>query len=160
VKPTFVQSRPSHVRMSEAGLIPDLEAFYGLDKSARRSWLAEQIPESGADSVATVLAVHRVVLAHWTHEAGSTFPSAHAVNAFIAATLFLAAAIAAPTGRRRALAVLLLTWAIAVSMSRVLLLVHRPLDVGVGAVFGAAVGGLLTLVWWRCTQSRSVRSRS
>jgi phosphatidylglycerophosphatase B len=153
VKPAIAAPRPSHVLMADAGLIPDLDAFYALDKNARRELLVSR--RSGGARDAATLAVHPVILDHWVHEAGSTFPSAHALNAFLAAVLFLGAAVVLATPRRLGLAVVLLAWALGVSVSRVLLRVHRPVDVVVGAVIGAFVGLVLVLVWWHVTRDKS-----
>ncbi len=153
VKPAVRKPRPSHLRLAEAGAISDLDSFYRLDTRSRRDFLRSRLP-AGSPAAAR-LGVHPSVLEHWIHEVGSTFPSGHALNAFIAAELTLGAALANPTRRRKWLAGALLIWAVAVSLSRVLLLMHRPIDVVAGALAGSACGAVLALFWWRWTQPKT-----
>lgn len=152
VKHAFERPRPSHLRMVEAGIIPDPEAFHRLDKTARRGFLESRLAGSEAREAAKELAIHPKVLHHWIHETGYSFPSGHAFNAFIVAVLFLGAALANPTRGHRWLAGVMLVWAIAVSLSRVLLDVHRPVDVSVAALTGVLCGVLVLGLWWRWTQ--------
>jgi membrane-associated phospholipid phosphatase len=156
VKRAFEMPRPSHTRLADAGVIPDLEAFYRLDKSARRELLELRLPD--AAGAAAAFGLHPVVLAHWKHETSSSFPSGHSLNAFIAAMLFVGGAVANATPRRRWLAAWMLIWAVAVAVSRVALLVHRPLDIVVGGLLGALTGMVLLLVWWRATASSRPRA--
>lgn len=152
VKPAFATPRPSHQRLSEVGIIPDLDAFYRLDTDGRQEFLISRSSGDNASEAVALLNIHAVVLDHWIHETGYTFPSGHAFNVFIMAVLFLGGALANPTPRRRWLAGLIMSWAIAVALSRVLLLVHRPLDVSAGALAGAVVGAVLLIPWWLSTQ--------
>lgn len=152
VKPAFAEPRPSHRQLTEAGVIADLDAFFRLDSDERRRYLASR---TARDEASKSLHIHPVILEHWIHQTGYTFPSGHAVNAFIIAVLFLGAALANPTRRRRWLAGCIMGWAVAVALSRVLLEVHRPLDVTAGALTGAVVGALLLIPWWRWTRDRS-----
>ncbi len=154
VKPAVAIPRPSHVRLRDAGVIDDLDAFYALNKSARREVLTQRVAATGREAVAGELGIDPVLLEHWLHEAGSTFPSAHAFNAFAAATFFLAGSLVSATASRRIVSAGLVTWAAAVSVSRVALLVHRPDDVLFGAAAGALVGMLAVFVWIAATGRR------
>jgi phosphatidylglycerophosphatase B len=149
LKPAIAIPRPSQVRMHEAGIIPDLESFERLDVSARREFLEARLSGEAGREAAAVLRVRPIILRHWVAEAGSTFPSGHAFNAFIAAMLFVGGACADATRRRRWLAGWWLVWSVAVALSRCLLLVHRPIDVTAGALAGTVVGLLTLLLWWR-----------
>ena len=140
VKPAFATPRPSHQHMSEAGIIPDLDSFYRLDTDGRREFLMSRSAGNNAAETMASLKIHPAVLGHWIHETGYTFPSGHAFNAFIVAVLFLGGALAKPTRRRWWLAGLIGSWAIAVALSRVLLLVHRPLDVSAGGSVAVGTG--------------------
>jgi len=147
LKPAVAAPRPSHLRLVAAGIIPDVDAFYRLDARERQHWLHARLSEPTTAEAIAGLDLHPVVLGHWAHEIGFTFPSTHALNAFVAAVLLLGGALALPTTRRRRVAGMMLVWAIAVSLSRVLLLVHRPLDVTAGAAAGAVLGAVLLLPW-------------
>lgn len=149
VKPAFDIPRPSHLRMVEAGIIPDLGAFDRLDTTARQDFLRSRLAGEAGAQAAGQLAIHPRVLAHWIRETGHTFPSGHTFNAFVVAVLFLGVALANPTPRRRWLAGSTFVWAVAVSQSRVFLHVHRPVDVLVAALVGTACGALVLAVWWR-----------
>jgi len=149
VKPAFAIPRPSQLRLHALGVIPDLQAFERLDTHARRDFLEAALTGDSGRAVEETLHLRPVVLRHWIAEVGSTFPSGHALNAFIAATLFVGGACAAATRRRRWLAGVWLAWSIAVALSRCLLVVHRPIDVTVGALAGVCVGLLGLVPWWR-----------
>jgi phosphatidylglycerophosphatase B len=152
LKRIVAEPRPSHRMLMQAGFIPDPSVFDRLDEDARQDSLESRLGGAALPGAAARLAVHPVVLVHWIHETGYTFPSGHALNAFMAAVFFLGGAFANPTPRRRGLAGAMLGWAVAVALTRVLLLVHRPVDVTVGALLGAALGGVLVVAWWRWTQ--------
>jgi len=158
VKPTFAAARPSHHRLAAAGIIPNVEAFYRLDRHERQHELQARLSNPTTAGAVAGLGLHPIVLRHWAHETGFSFPSSHALNAFVTAVLFLGGALAVPTPRRRRLAAIMLVWAIAVSLSRVSLLVHRPLDVAAGAAAGAVVGAVLLLPWRRWTREGDQKS--
>jgi phosphatidylglycerophosphatase B len=151
LKPRVAALRPSHLRLAEAGVIPDRDAFERLHPRHRRAYLQARI-----DTIAAAFDLHPVVLRHWVHESSFSFPSSHAVNAFAAATLCAGAILAQPSRRRR-LAHGMLAWAVAVAWSRVLLQVHRPVDVIAGAAAGALLGALLLLAWKKwCGAQKSI----
>ena len=150
LKPQVKAHRPSHTTLAAAGVIPNLAEFYRLDKESRQQFLTSQLDDATATKVAAALGIPPLVLQVWIQESAASFPSGHALNAFLAATLFVGAAVGRPTRRRRLLAGTMLVWALGVSWSRVLLLVHRPPDVSFGALLGVGCGVLLVLVWQRC----------
>jgi len=152
LKRLVAEPRPSLLRMMEAGFIPDPSAFDRLDEDGRREFLTSRLGGEAMPEAAAALSVSPVVLQHWIHQTGYTFPSGHALNAFLVAVLFLGGALANPTPRRRGLAGALLGWAVAIALTRVLLLVHRPVDVTAGALLGAVLGGVFVVAWWRWTQ--------
>lgn len=132
--------RPSHQALAAAGYIPDLEAFYAMTPAARHILLAPLQDAERAAEAARRLQIQPRVLAQWVHEVSSTFPSGHAWNAFLAASLFVLVTAARGTRVARAVCVVLLAWATAVAYSRILLGVHRPMDVIVGAALGIVLG--------------------
>jgi len=158
LKPAVAAPRPSHRRLAAAGIIPNLDAFYRLDHREREPWLRGRLSEAANATAIASLELHPVVLRHWAHETGYSFPSSHAMNAFAAATLLLDGALVNATPRRRRVAGIMLGWAIGVCLSRVLLLVHRPLDVAAGAAAGAGLGALLLLPWWKWSLGRDQKS--
>lgn len=153
LKPLLAIPRPNIVELTSDGAlgadIPDAEAIYALgDKEVRRTVLAARLP-----AVVTP-ALSDSVRAHWVHETGYSFPSGHTLAAATLATVLagLASMWLAGVSRRVALT-MGPVWAIGVAYSRVLLGVHRPVDVIAGAVIGIACGALvLTIV--RTTISR------
>jgi undecaprenyl-diphosphatase len=80
------------------------------------------------------------------------FVSSHASN-HAAIAFFLMGALGA---QRRYLAVLMVFWVVLIGYGRVYLGVHYPLDVIVGAIYGAAVGFSAALLFiWSCSRPRS-----
>jgi phosphatidylglycerophosphatase B len=149
LKPLVQRPRPSHLALAKAGYIADLTAFYDMPRSERQALLAPLAEKTAAQAAATRLQIDRRVLEQWVHETASTFPSGHALNAFLAASLFWFAATTA-TATRRVVGLALLVWAAAVSLSRVVLGVHRPEDVIAGAALGISIavlcqGGIMLL---------------
>lgn len=119
------------------------EEFYAFgDKQARRDLLSRQI---GTEEASVVLTPS--IRAHWIHEAGYSFPSGHSFSAMFFATFFLMLGAVLLTSRRLYWLYLLLPWAVAVCVSRVILGVHSPLDIITGALQGGAFG---LLAWFIC----------
>lgn len=70
------------------------------------------------------------------HPGGYSWPSCHAANTFALATLLSCVM------RSRAFTVMIFSWAIVVSISRLYCGVHYPTDILCGAAFGSAFGYL------------------
>jgi len=149
VKPTWNVPRPAHRALADAGYIADLQSFYGLAPADRHRALAPLEDPAVARQAAQRLHIDPRILAQWVHEVSSTFPSGHAWNAFLALSFFILVTARRPTRRATLLSVVVVAWACGVAWSRVLLSVHRPVDVIAGAtlgiVCGLAVGPLLRL---------------
>ena len=140
VKPLIAVPRPNIVELADAGSLgpefPDANTFYETgDKEVRRTILAGILPTLDAPALSDS------VRDHWGHETGYSFPSGHSIAASTLATVIVGFALAWLTGwtQRIALAVVPL-WAVAVVYSRVLLEVHRPLDVVAGTIVGVGCG--------------------
>jgi len=71
---------------------------------------------------------------HWKHESRFSLPSGHAAFTFFIATFF---SLLLYKKGHKFLIIGLFTWAVFVSYSRLLIGVHWPLDVLIGAVMGA-----------------------
>jgi phosphatidylglycerophosphatase B len=115
------------------------EQFYAsLDREQRRSHLEQILTNPGFDGVE--LSVH--VRAHWIHEVGYSLPSGHAYSAMFFASYFLAMGLMLAVDWRRWVILLLPGWAVSVAWSRVLLRVHRPIDVVWGGLLGVVLGAM------------------
>ena len=152
IKPSFHVPRPNIVALAEAGAlgpeVPDGAAFYELgDKQERRDYLALRLAELDEPALAPE------VRAHWTHEAGFSFPSGHSGASMTFATMMLALGLAWLKGWRQHVTTALPIWAVLVVWSRPLLRVHSPVDVSVGTLAGFAWGLLaFVLVRWIVTE--------
>lgn len=144
LKPSLALPRPNIVALADSGaLLPDItdaESFYAVgDKEDRRAVLSAVLPGLATPSLA------QPVRDHWVHETGYSFPSGHSIDGALLATVVVGLALSQSPGWKRRVALILApTWAICVAYSRVLLDVHRPLDVIAGSIVGAA-SGLLVL---------------
>lgn len=140
IKPNFAVARPNMIALTEAGAlepeIDDPAEFYALgDKSARRDYLEEKLEELDEPALAPL------VRDHWAYETGYSFPSGHSTAAITFATLMAALALTWMSGwRLTVLRVAVPIWALCVVYSRVLLTVHSPVDVTVGALAGIGWG--------------------
>ncbi len=141
VKPVFAEPRPNIEALAASGLLgatfPDGESFYETTggKGERRQLLAGLLP--GPEQLGTTERVRD----HWIHETGYSFPSGHSTSATAMATIAAVLGAAALGGWRRVIALYCVpVWALLVGYSRVLLEVHRPIDVLAGAVLGITVG--------------------
>ena len=140
LKPLLHQPRPSHLYLlqparQDTTLIPQ---FYRNTVEQRRAYLLHFI-QSHPDKVK---AISPAVLNHWVMEAGYSFPSGHAQNAFLLATILVFWLVRALPPHKYYWLAVPLTWAVLVSLSRVALGVHAETDVAAGA----AAGLLLTFV--------------
>ena len=140
IKPLFGVPRPNIANLAETGALgpdyPDGEAFYAAgDKQERREILAVLL-----DSVETP-PLSDLVSEHWAHETGFSFPSGHATAAMAFATAIAAVGFAWLAGWRWVVTTIVLPiWALLIAYSRVLLDVHRPVDVVAGSIVGFFFG--------------------
>jgi phosphatidylglycerophosphatase B len=144
VKPAFAIPRPNIIALARSqadspALGMSVDAFYALPDKALRSEHLRQVlaPESG---------LHERVRSHWIEESGYSFPSGHAIASMMFATYFLGMGLSLVSGRRLWVFYALAPWAVAVCFSRVLLGVHTPTDVCVGAAKGIVAGTLAFLL--------------
>jgi phosphatidylglycerophosphatase B len=146
LKPALAVARPNIERLADSGSLgadnPDADAFYALgDKGDRREALAALLPSIDTPSLSNA------VRSHWAHETGYSFPSGHSIAAATLATFVIGVGYSWLTGWRRRLALTIgPIWAIGVAYSRVLLGVHRPIDVIAGALIGVACGLLILTI--------------
>ncbi len=144
IKPWFSVPRPNIVALAKAGTLRmQAPEFYALgDKPARTAYLEKVL----AAPDAALPPMDARVRQHWGHMTGYSFPSGHSFSSMLATTFFLAMGLTMLPRRRLLPFLLLLPWAVAVCYSRVILRVHAPLDICVGALQGIAVGLLAYLI--------------
>ena len=152
VKPAIGTPRPNIQWLADQQLLAGHSAasFYAIgDRHARSAHLRAAF--NGA-----ALPVAPRILKHWSRATGWSFPSGHATSAF-ATLAFTAGLILLGASRRfRLLALPIAIWAAAICHSRVILRVHSPLDVTVGALQGALLGLLALLIFWSQVRPRLV----
>ena len=116
------------------------ERFYNLPtKKERRQYLEDYLNGKTPDyNTFNEKPLHPDVLNHWAHETGFSFPSGHSVNAFLMATLMAYILLFTYHDfRRRSFFMLPFLWATLVALSRVILGVHSPTDITIGALMGS-----------------------
>ncbi|MCU4162975.1 phosphatase PAP2 family protein [Carboxylicivirga caseinilyticus] len=124
----------------------DSEEFYNLPtKADRQKYLKEFLNEKGPDFITfDDKPIHPKVLQHWLNETGFSFPSGHSVNAFLMATLMSYLLLFTYEDfRRRTFFILPFLWATLVALSRVILGVHSPTDIALGALIGSLIAYLI-----------------
>lgn len=144
IKPWFHIARPNIVALAETGTLrmpPD--DFYALgDKAKRTAYLETVLAAADYSGPRLDASVRR----HWGHMTGYSFPSGHSFSSMLAATFFLAMGITFLPRQRLLPFYVMVPWALAVCYSRVILRVHSPLDICVGALQGIAVGIVAYLI--------------
>jgi phosphatidylglycerophosphatase B len=76
------------------------------------------------------------VLDHWVEESGFSFPSGHSFNAYLLGTILAFGIYGEKERKWRFLALIPLSWAFLVALSRVALGAHTATDVSAGAGIG------------------------
>lgn len=147
LKPAVASPRPNIVALAESGALgsdfPDAATFYAVGgKDDRRAVLEARLP--GLDEPALSASVRD----RWILETGWSFPSGHSEASAMLATVIGVLATTAG-GWRRWLRYGFAVWAGAVALSRVLLEVHRPIDVVAGAALGCVWAWLVLVIHHR-----------
>ncbi|QSX34051.1 phosphatase PAP2 family protein [Shewanella avicenniae] len=132
LKQLFAEPRPYVEYLAQHGLL-NLSQFYQADSSERSVLLAalsrDQLP----------IPISANVWSQWQFETSYSFPSGHTL---FSCTLALSSSVALLKRKRILLPMLLLCWAWWVSLSRILLGMHWPIDV----LASALLAGVITLV--------------
>jgi phosphatidylglycerophosphatase B len=141
IKPTFAVPRPNIVALTEAralgASIREPEDFYARgDKEVRSELLRARLARVEEPALSPT------VREHWISETGYSFPSGHSTAAMTFASLLVALAFWwGQNGWRLILAnTVVPIWAVCVVYSRILLGVHRGVDVTTGTLIGFAWG--------------------
>lgn len=132
-KDLFHESRPSQLYFIEKGVIQNGgKEFFAMPMEEKSIYLKKQVEENKI----LLKDVYPPILDRWIYETGYSFPSGHAQTAFFLGTILAFSFY--KIYPRKYYFVIPLIWAILLSLSRVLIGVHFPLDV--------TVGGLISLV--------------
>jgi len=151
LKPAFAVPRPNIELLEETGILElSAKEFYSsLSKDERRIHLAQTLSEQTTESVG----LHETVRDHWIHEAGYAFPSGHTFSAALLAAYFLSLGAVSGVRRQKWAWGLLSLYAVCIGWTRVLLGVHRPIDVLAGGAVGIVVGIMASWIAFRFASS-------
>ncbi len=137
LKDWLAQPRPNIMWLVEHDALGmSIDQFYSQNRDARRATLQSALEDASFDTIAMQASVRN----HWIHEVGYSLPSGHALAALLCASYFLLMARRLDSLGRRILLFALPVWSMGIAWSRVLLRVHRPIDVLVGGILGLVLG--------------------
>ncbi|TLX72250.1 phosphatase PAP2 family protein [Labilibacter sediminis] len=125
----------------------DNDTFYALKGKKNRSLYLKEFFE---DNLIGYLRIDEKVLSPrvlrlWTTETGFSFPSGHSVSAFLLAILMSYIILLHSGNRNKVLIGVFFCWAVLVALSRVMLGVHSPVDISLGAIIGCLWGMVIIL---------------
>jgi len=144
LKPLLRKPRPSHRYLLSSPGQQDtslLQQYYQHEVTQRRVYLQQFIranPEK-------VKAISPRVLNHWVQEAGYSFPSGHAQNAFLLGSILVFWLWRVLPPQKSYWLIVPITWAVLVCLSRVALGVHTETDVALGAASGLVLAYIFSL---------------
>ena len=143
IKSTFAVSRPSHrFILKEAGSKANLDSIYLLVVPERQKFFRGVVD---TDTM-RFHSIDKTVLSHWIDEAGYSMPSGHTFNAFLLASMLSFSLFELNERRITIWLCVPMLWAVLVGLSRVVLGVHTPLDVSIGAALGLLVSHALLAI--------------
>lgn len=158
VKPGIHQPRPNIMQL---GSVPpgapilgmSADRFYALPNNGERS---EILASALNDWDKTFKPLHPLVRSHWIDETGFSLPSGHAFAAMAIASFFTLVYFAGNGRAGRKVCCFLVSWAVLVCYSRLLLGVHTPLDVLLGTVEGILAGSIAYIIFHRIWTAEDV----
>ncbi|MEZ9597101.1 phosphatase PAP2 family protein [Shewanella sp. 10N.261.52.F9] len=133
LKPYFAEPRPNAALLEQEYLL-NTQDFYQHDKAEKRQIITVAINQ--LDIARPDLQLSSSIKRHWQHEVGYAFPSGHTL---FAVTLALVVGYYLLLSGNLVMPLLLLSWAIAMGFSRMLLGMHWPQDV----LASTAIGGCI-----------------
>jgi len=143
LKPLLRKPRPSHqYLLSSVGQDTTLLLRYYQQEVAQRRKYLQQFIRANPEKVK---AISPRVLNHWVQEAGYSFPSGHAQNAFLLGSILVFWLWRALPAQKSFWLVLPITWAVLVCLSRVALGVHTETDVALGAASGLVLAYIFSV---------------
>jgi len=136
-KEFFRSPRPSHKYMMEKKIISVSEnEFFNLTIEERRKHI-----ESNLSLNRNKLSeVNPLILERWVYDAEFSFPSGHAFTGFYLGVIMSFVIYRTTGNRKKYFSLIPLIWGILVSLSRVIIGVHYPVDVAAGAFAGMLAG--------------------
>ena len=139
-KPAAGKHRPFVIKLEKEGLLIGDELYGQGNKPERTRFLEKLFAENANHPL--IQSVHPLVRRHWEVHTGFSFPSGHSQNAFLFA-MILGYLIGELVSNGKRWMWIPFLWAGAICLSRVALGVHSPLDITIGALTGALIGGLI-----------------
>lgn len=166
IKEQVKEFRPSILYLQKYAGLNAKEFYSEADKINRSNYLIKHINVADGQSFyVDNKPLNDAVLKEWIRSAGYSFPSGHSVSAFLVVTLlgyYLLRHFKRLSGQRSGKKLWILSafymWAILVAYSRVLIGVHSPWDISLGALWGSIIGfiliysGILNKIWQNCTK--------
>ena len=143
LKSTFAISRPSHrFIIQQSGSKANLDSIYLLVVPERQKFFRSVVD---TDTI-HFHSIDKTILSHWIDEAGYSMPSGHTFNAFLLESMLSFSLFELNKRRITIWLYVPMIWAALVGLSRVVLGVHTPLDVSMGALLGLITShGLLAI---------------
>lgn len=143
IKSRFAVSRPSHMLILKTTKSRvSLDSIYQLVVPERRVFFQKVID---SDTV-SFNRIDKRVLGHWIYEVGYSMPSGHTFNAFLLASMLAFSLFELNNRRIGWWLYISMFWAAAVGLSRIILGVHTPLDVTIGAALGLLISHVLLAI--------------
>lgn len=140
VKDFFHTPRPSQLYFIEKGFIENEgKDFFNMSRTDRKIHMEEMI----SSDTGKLSEIYPPILRSWVYESGFAFPSGHSQTSFFLGTILAFVIYKTVSKRKKYYCVVPLIWAILVSMSRVVIGVHYPVDVVVGATIGLVAGFII-----------------
>lgn len=137
LKDYFKKPRPYQLYFVEKGiLINKGEQFFSMPGKEKSKFL-EDITRKNPELINEI---YLPVLNNWIYNSGFSFPSGHAQTSFYFAVIFSYVFFKIFKEEKKYFSLLPFIWAILVSLSRVLLGFHYPVDIAAGALAGMTTG--------------------
>lgn len=137
LKDCFKKPRPYQLFFIEKGLISNNgEQFFSMPRNQKSEYLQGLVKKNN-ESLSNV---SLPVLNAWIYESGFSFPSGHAQTSFYYAVIFGFVFLNILPREKKYITFIPFIWAVLVSLSRIILGLHYPVDIAAGAFAGMLSG--------------------